>query len=163
VNSLASNRVLASLGELSAVTGEHRAAGRTIVLTNGCFDILHAGHVHSLETAATLGDVLVVALNSDASVRRLKGRDRPLNSLADRLAVLSALRCDDHVVAFDEDWPEPLIRAARPHVYVKGSDYNPDTLRETPLVESLGGSVRIVPLLPGRSSSSLIARLACRR
>jgi rfaE bifunctional protein nucleotidyltransferase chain/domain len=155
--------VLNGLGELAAAAGEHRAAGRTIVLTNGCYDLLHAGHVHSLQAAADFGDVLIVAVNSDASVSRLKGEDRPLNCLADRLAVLAALRCVDHVIAFDDDWPERVIEAARPDVYVKGADYDPGALRENPLVESLGGCLRIVPVLPGHSSSSLIERLAWRR
>jgi D-beta-D-heptose 7-phosphate kinase/D-beta-D-heptose 1-phosphate adenosyltransferase len=138
---------------------EHRRLGRRIVFTNGCFDILHRGHVSYLRRARELGDVLVVGVNSDASIRRLKGPTRPINTLEDRLAVLAALRCVDHLVPFDEDTPHELIRVVRPDVFVKGGDYTRDRLPEAGLVEELGGIVRILPLVEDRSTTSLIDRI----
>jgi D-beta-D-heptose 7-phosphate kinase/D-beta-D-heptose 1-phosphate adenosyltransferase len=138
---------------------DHRAQGRRIVFTNGCFDILHRGHVAYLNRAKALGDVLVVAVNGDDSVRRLKGPERPLNPLEDRLQVLEALACVDHVVPFDEDTPHALIRAVRPDVFAKGGDYARDRLAEAALVEALGGSVQILPLVDDRSTTGLIARV----
>jgi len=145
---------------LAGLVRTHRLAGRRIVFTNGCFDILHRGHVTYLSRAKTLGDVLVVAVNGDASVRRLKGASRPVNPLEDRLEVLAALSCVDHVVAFDDDSPTELLRAARPDVYVKGGDYIRATLPEAPLVESLGGAVSFLDYLEDRSTTSIIARIA---
>jgi rfaE bifunctional protein nucleotidyltransferase chain/domain len=132
----------------------------TVVLTNGCFDILHVGHVTYLGQARTLGDRLVVGLNSDASVRALKGPGRPINTEADRAAVLRALSCVDEVVVFDELTPERLIRDIRPDVYVKGGDYDERTLPERDLVRSLGGTVRILDHVPGRSTSALVALMS---
>lgn len=134
--------------------------GRKLVFTNGVFDILHAGHVHYLAEARLLGDMLIVGLNSDVSARGLaKGPDRPLNKEEDRAAVLRALRSVDGVILFDEDWPERLIRSLRPEVYVKGGDYDKESLPETPIVESHGGEVRIIPLLEGRSTTNLVDRI----
>ena len=138
---------------------DHRRRGRRIVLTNGCFDILHRGHVTYLHQARALGDVLIVGVNSDASIRRLKGPQRPINSLEDRLQVLSALDCVDHVIAFDEDTPHRLVRAIRPHVFVKGGDYTRDRLPEAALVEELGGRIEILPLVRERSTTGLISRI----
>jgi D-beta-D-heptose 7-phosphate kinase / D-beta-D-heptose 1-phosphate adenosyltransferase len=146
-------------GRLPGIVARHRAAGRRIVFTNGCFDVLHRGHVAYLQAARALGDVLVVGLNSDRSVRRLKGPGRPINTTEDRAAVLDALGCVDHVVAFDEDSPRALIRTVRPEVYVKGGDYTPELLPEAPLVTELGGQVRILGYLPGRSTTGLVARI----
>ncbi|EIV91509.1 D-glycero-beta-D-manno-heptose 1-phosphate adenylyltransferase [Frankia sp. QA3] len=137
----------------------HRARGRRIVFTNGCFDVIHAGHVAYLDAARRLGDVLVVAVNSDAGVRRLKGPDRPINGLADRLAVLTALAAVDHVVVFDDDTPAQLLRALRPDVYVKGGDYTESMLAEAPLVRALGGEVRFVDYVADRSTSDLLGRI----
>jgi D-beta-D-heptose 7-phosphate kinase/D-beta-D-heptose 1-phosphate adenosyltransferase len=145
---------------LTALVRSHRLAGRRIVFTNGCFDILHRGHVTYLSRAKALGDVLVVAVNGDESVRRLKGEARPVNPLEDRLEVLAALSCVDHVVAFDDDSPTELLRAARPDVYAKGGDYTRETLPEAALVESLGGSVELLDYLDDRSTSGIIARIA---
>jgi len=136
-----------------------RAAGRRIVFTNGCFDILHRGHVTLLNRAKGLGDVLIVGVNADASVARLKGRGRPINALEDRLKVLAALSYVDYVVAFDDDSPRELIAAARPDIYVKGGDYTRDTLPEAALVESLGGAVCILPYVGDRSTSGIIERI----
>ncbi|MBW3652605.1 MAG: D-glycero-beta-D-manno-heptose 1-phosphate adenylyltransferase [Actinobacteria bacterium] len=143
-----------------AIEGErHRREGRRVVFTNGCFDILHRGHIALLNAAKELGDVLVVALNADASVRRLKGPERPINSLADRVEVLAALSCVDHLVAFDEDRPEELLRALRPDVVVKGGDYSADTVPEAPLVRALGAELRILAQLPERSTTRIVERL----
>jgi D-beta-D-heptose 7-phosphate kinase/D-beta-D-heptose 1-phosphate adenosyltransferase len=144
---------------LAVELAEHRRLGRRIVFTNGCFDILHRGHVTYLRRARELGDVLVVGVNSDASIRRLKGPTRPINTLEDRLAVLAALRFVDHLVPFDEDTPHELIRVVRPDVFVKGGDYTRDRLPEAALVEELGGVVRILPLVEDRSTTSLIDRI----
>ncbi len=136
-----------------------RSEGRHVVFTNGCFDILHRGHVTYLSQAKALGDVLVVGLNADESVRRLKGATRPVNVLEDRAAVLSGLSCVDHVIAFEEDTPEALIRFIKPNVYVKGGDYTLETLPEAPLVQSLGGRVELLSYLPDLSTSGIIARV----
>jgi D-beta-D-heptose 7-phosphate kinase/D-beta-D-heptose 1-phosphate adenosyltransferase len=136
-----------------------RAQGKRVVFTNGCFDILHRGHITYLNRAKALGDVLVVGVNSDASVRRLKGESRPVNPLDDRIQVLEALSCIDHVVAFDDDTPIELLRAVQPDVYAKGGDYTRDTLPETPVVEALGGVVHILPYLEERSTTGVIERI----
>ncbi|MFW5470855.1 D-glycero-beta-D-manno-heptose 1-phosphate adenylyltransferase [Knoellia sp. CPCC 206435] len=135
------------------------AAGRTVVATGGCFDVLHAGHVETLTAAKALGDELVVLLNSDRSVRRLKGTSRPLNPAADRATVLRALACVDRVVVFDEDTPVDALRALRPDIWVKGGDYEVEDLPETPVVRSWGGRVEVLAHLPGRSSTATIHRL----
>ncbi len=129
------------------------------MFTNGCFDVLHRGHVGYLNQAKRLGDVLIVAVNSDESVRRLKGPERPVNPAEDRVAVLAALSCVDHVVVFTEDSPANLITLVRPDVYVKGGDYRPEMIPEAPLVQSLGGEVRTLDYLPDRSTSKLIGRI----
>ena len=144
--------------ELRRRADAYRAQGRRIVFTNGCFDILHRGHVTYLDRAKGLGDVLIVAVNSDASVRRLKGDDRPINGLDDRLLVLEALSCVDNVVSFDTDTPEPLIEAVRPDVFAKGGDYSRESLPEADLVERLGGTVQILPLVDDRSTTGIIRR-----
>jgi D-beta-D-heptose 7-phosphate kinase/D-beta-D-heptose 1-phosphate adenosyltransferase len=136
-----------------------RSDNRRIVFTNGCFDILHRGHITYLSQAKALGDILVVGVNSDDSVRRLKGSSRPINSLADRMGVLAALHCVDHVIAFDEDTPCELVRAIRPDIFVKGGDYTLDRLPEASIVEAYGGSVRILPFVADRSTTDLIERI----
>lgn len=129
-----------------------------IVFTNGCYDLLHVGHVRLLQRARTLGDILVVGLNSDASVRRLKGSSRPIVSEEERAEVLAALECVSWVTIFDEDTPIETLRALRPHVHVKGGDYDPQALPETPLLRALGATIEIFPLVGGASSTRLIAR-----
>lgn len=136
-----------------------RAEGKQIVFTNGCFDILHRGHVEYLSAARQLGDVLIVGLNSDASVRRLKGPERPINPQDDRATVLDALRAVDVVTIFEEDTPAELIASIAPDVLVKGGDYTEAAVVGADLVRARGGRVVIVPLLEGRSTSALIARL----
>ncbi|HEX2771770.1 MAG TPA: D-glycero-beta-D-manno-heptose 1-phosphate adenylyltransferase [Micromonosporaceae bacterium] len=144
---------------LVAVVARHRAEGRRIVFTNGCFDVLHRGHVRYLEQARELGDLLIVAVNSDDSVQRLKGPDRPVNPVEDRVAVLAALSCIDHVVVFEEDSPAHLIAAVRPDTYVKGGDYPPEMVPEAPLVRRLGGEVRTLGYVPDRSTSAIIDKI----
>ena len=144
---------------LSAFAAALRAHGQRIVFTNGCFDILHVGHVRYLGAARALGDCLVVGLNSDASVRRLKGPERPVNEEADRAEVLDALRAVDYVTIFDEPTAEDLIARIRPDVYVKGGDYTLDTLPEAKIVQQYGGRVAFVDLVPGRSTTKGIEKL----
>ena len=133
---------------------------RPLVMTNGVFDILHRGHVAYLEAARALGASLVVAVNSDASVKRLdKGSDRPINALDDRMAVVAALRCVDLAVAFDEDTPRDLIVAAMPDVLVKGGDYSAATTAGAAEVVSHGGRFVAIPFAFERSTSSLVSRI----
>jgi D-beta-D-heptose 7-phosphate kinase/D-beta-D-heptose 1-phosphate adenosyltransferase len=139
-----------------------RARGGTIVATGGCFDLLHAGHVAMLQAARSLGDCLVVCLNSDTSVRRLKGADRPLVGEDDRAAVLRSLACVDAVVLFDEESPAEILRRLRPHVFVKGADYEASLLPETDVMATLGGRVATVPYVAGHSTSALIERATAR-
>ena len=136
-----------------------REAGQRIVFTNGCFDILHAGHVRYLEEARALGDCLVLGLNTDASVRRLKGETRPVNTELDRAAVTGALAAVDYVVLFDEPTAETLIEKVRPAVYVKGGDYTRETLPEARVVEKYGGEVHFIDLVPGRSTTKIIEKI----
>ena len=135
------------------------AAGETVVFTNGCFDLLHRGHVTYLAQARALGDRLVVGLNADASVRRLKGETRPLQAERDRGLILAALRSVDLVVLFAEDTPAELLAALRPDVLVKGGDYTVESIVGAADVLARGGRVEVLPFVEGRSSSSLIARL----
>jgi D-beta-D-heptose 7-phosphate kinase/D-beta-D-heptose 1-phosphate adenosyltransferase len=144
---------------LAQLLDEHRRRGERVVFTNGCFDVLHRGHVTYLEQAGRLGDVLVVAVNSDAGVARLKGPGRPVNPCEDRMSVLAALNDVDYVVEFDEDTPERLLRMIRPELYVKGGDYTPEMLQEAPLVRALGGEVRVLGYLPDRSTTAIIGRV----
>ena len=132
-----------------------RAAGGTVVATGGCFDLLHAGHVATLEAARRLGDCLVVCLNSDASVRRLKGAGRPLVPERDRVRVLAALGVVDAVTVFDETTPHAVLAALRPDVWVKGGDYAAPGLPEAELLAGWGGQVVVVPYLAGRSTTRL--------
>jgi rfaE bifunctional protein nucleotidyltransferase chain/domain len=130
--------------------------GGTVVATGGCFDLLHAGHVATLRAARGLGDCLVVCLNSDESVRRLKGPSRPLVPAADRARVLEALECVDAVVVFDEDTPAEVLRRIRPDVWAKGGDYAGSELPEATVLTEWGGQAVVLPYLPGRSTSELV-------
>ena len=136
-----------------------RTFGKKVVFTNGCFDILHHGHIHLLAEAANLGDILVVGLNTDASVKRLKGEERPVTNEQDRLFQLAALLCVDAVCLFDEDTPEQLIETLQPDVLVKGGDYTLDKIVGAEYVMSLGGRVEIIPFVEGYSTSSIIANI----
>ena len=152
-------RGLVGEDELAAHLAEARRRGERIVMTNGCFDILHAGHVAYLEEAKALGDRLVVAVNDDASVARLKGTGRPVNTLEDRMAVLCGLAAVDWVVPFGEDTPERLIRRLLPDVLVKGGDYRPEEIAGADCVRAAGGEVRVLSFRGGRSTTGLIRRI----
>lgn len=136
-----------------------KAAGKTIVFTNGCFDILHVGHVRYLTAARQLGDILIVGLNSDQSVRELKGPARPVNDEDDRAEVLEALEAVDYVVIFGERTAETVVAEIKPDLYVKGGDYAVDQLPEADIVRRYGGRTVLIPEVPGRSSSNIINKI----
>lgn len=159
----AGQKVLGNRQRLAARVEQLRRSGKRIVFTNGCFDILHRGHVTYLSRAKALGDVLIVGVNGDAGVRALKGPERPINSLEDRAQVLSALSCVDHIVSFDEPTPADLLEVVRPEVFVKGGDYTEETLPEADLVRRLGGRIELLPYLDGRSTSGIIERVRSAR
>ncbi len=144
---------------MAARVAAYRRQGRRIVFTNGCFDILHSGHIQYLNQAKTQGDVLIVGINTDTSVRKLKGPNRPINALEDRAQVLSALSCVDHIIPFDEEIPFNLIRMIRPDVFVKGGDYTRERLPEADLVEEMGGEVHLLPYISDHSTSGIIQRI----
>jgi len=148
-----------SFGSLLDRLEEMRSQGHRIVTTNGCFDLLHRGHIAYLDEARQQGDTLLVLLNTDRSVRQLKGVDRPIQSEEDRSAMLLALRSVDGVILLDDLLPNALLDLIRPDVHCKGGDYAPADMPETPVVESHGGEVRILPFLPGYSTTSLIDRI----
>ena len=145
--------------QLAAIAADARRVGRRIVFTNGCFDLLHVGHVRYLAAARAAGDLLIVGVNSDASVHRLKGAGRPLVPEAARAEVLAALAAVDYVSIFDEDTPETLIRCLEPDVLVKGGDWAPDRVVGRDIVEARGGRVLIVPVVEGFSTSALAGRI----
>jgi D-beta-D-heptose 7-phosphate kinase / D-beta-D-heptose 1-phosphate adenosyltransferase len=155
----AGDKYVPDLARLAARVEFYRHQGRRVVFANGCFDILHRGHIAHLNQAKALGDVLVVGVNTDAGVRRLKGPPRPINTLEDRVQVLAALSGVDHVVPFDGDTAEQVIRAIRPDVFAKGGNYTRDGLPEAALVEELGGTVNILPYIEDRSTTALIERI----
>jgi rfaE bifunctional protein nucleotidyltransferase chain/domain len=144
--------------DLEQLLAELAARPGRVVTTNGCFDVLHVGHLQLLREAKALGDILVVAVNDDGSVCRLKGPSRPLVPAAERAELLAALEPVDYVVLFSEDTPDRVLAAIRPAVHVKGGDYRAEDLPETPTVEAGGGRVVIVPLVAGRSTTDLIRR-----
>lgn len=144
--------------ELCALRQAKRS-GKKIVFTNGCFDILHAGHISYLKRARQLGDILVVGLNSDASVKRLKGRERPVNPLDDRMLLLSALECVDYVIPFEEDTPARLIEQVVPDVLVKGGDYRIEDIVGGEFVRKNGGEVMVLPFVEGRSTTAVIRKI----
>jgi rfaE bifunctional protein nucleotidyltransferase chain/domain len=148
--------------QLPAWRAAVRASGRKLVVTNGCFDLLHAGHVTYLETARNHGDALLVGLNSDDSTRQLKGEGRPVNCEADRALVLAALESVSGVCIFTDKTATRFLAAAQPDVYVKGGDYTLDTLNpdERRAVESAGGKIVIIPFVPGKSTTALLAKIA---
>jgi D-glycero-beta-D-manno-heptose 1-phosphate adenylyltransferase len=146
---------------LAAIADSLREQGRKLVLTNGCFDLLHVGHVRYLQAARALGDALAVAINGDASVRLLKGEGRPLNTESDRAEMVAALECVDYAVLFPEVRVTRLIEKVRPSIYVKGGDYTSTTLHpeERAALEKVGTEIRILPFEPGHSTSGLIERI----
>ncbi|HEX7517081.1 MAG TPA: adenylyltransferase/cytidyltransferase family protein [Chthoniobacterales bacterium] len=155
------NKKIVNPDRLAAITDSLREQGRKLVLTNGCFDLLHAGHVRYLQAARALGNALAVAINGDDSVRVLKGEGRPLNTESDRAEIVAALECVDHVVLFPEVRATRLIEKVRPSVYVKGGDYTPASLHpeEHAALEKIGAEIRILPFEPGHSTSGLIERM----
>jgi rfaE bifunctional protein nucleotidyltransferase chain/domain len=155
------NEKIVDSDRLAAIADTLRAQGRRLVLTNGCFDLLHAGHVRYLQAARALGDALAVAINGDESVRVLKGDGRPLNSEGDRAEIVAALECTDYVVLFPEVRVTHLIERVRPSVYVKGGDYTPASLHaeERAALERIGAEIRILPFEQGHSTSGLIEKM----
>ncbi len=151
-----------SLEDLALEADRLRSENRRLVLTNGCFDLLHVGHVDYLERARDLGDALAIAVNADASVRALKGPSRPINCAEDRARVLSALRVVDYVTIFETPRATPVIRAVRPALYAKGGDYTVDSLdaEERAALREAGVEIRILPLVPGRSTTATLRRAA---
>lgn len=149
---------IVSEDELLGLIARAKAHGEKIIMTNGCFDLLHAGHVTYLEQARSLGDRLIVAVNSDASVKQLKGDSRPINGLQARMTVLSALACVDWVVPFSEETPERLYCKLLPDVLVKGGDYTPDQVAGGDCVIQAGGEVRILQFVDGQSTTAMINR-----
>lgn len=142
--------------ELKRIVEDLKSKGKRIVFTNGCFDLLHVGHIRYLEKAKTLGDVLVVGVNSDRSVRGLKGPQRPILPEEERVEILSGLGCVDYITIFDEATPLELILFLQPHILVKGGDWTKDTTAGREMVEELGGEVVILPFVEGASTTSLI-------
>lgn len=136
-----------------------KSEGKTIVFTNGCFDILHSGHVFYLQKAKEQGDILILGLNSDASVRRLKGEKRPINSELDRAIVISELKSIDYVVIFEEDTPQEIISLIVPDILVKGGDYKKEDVVGKDIVESNGGEVVIIPFVDGKSTTNIINKI----
>jgi len=143
----------------SEIARQCRKEGRKVVFTNGCFDILHIGHLELLEAARNLGDILMVGLNSDDSVRRLKGPSRPLNNEKDRAHLLAALTVIDFIVIFKEDTPFELIKTIRPNILIKGGDYQPERIIGASFVESYGGRVVVFPLISRKSTTDLMNKL----
>lgn len=153
------DKYVPDLSSLVARIASYRASGQRIVFTNGCFDILHAGHVSYLNRARALGDILIIGVNSDVSVSSLKGPTRPINPLLDRIQVLAGLSSVDYLIPFDQGTPINLIQLIRPDIYVKGGDYTKETLPEASVVEQLGGVVEILPFVENRSTTSIIKRI----
>lgn len=150
---------IVSREDLPALGERLRAEGRKVVFTNGCFDLLHVGHLRYLQQARALGDVLVVGVNTDAGVRRLKGPTRPLVPEDERAELLAGLACVDYVTLFDEPTPVETIAALKPKVHAKGGDYRVEDLPEAAVVHENGGEVRIMPLVAGRSTTDLVDRI----
>jgi rfaE bifunctional protein nucleotidyltransferase chain/domain len=144
---------------LAGILAELRCQGKRIVFTNGCFDLLHPGHIYTLSQAKALGDVLVIGINSDASVKRLKGVQRPILNETERAVLLSALEAADYITIFGEDTPLELIRLLRPQVLVKGGDWGPEAVVGKEIVEENGGKVVVIPYQPGFSTTDTISRI----
>jgi rfaE bifunctional protein nucleotidyltransferase chain/domain len=158
------NNKIKSLREALKVVKSLKSKGKKVVFTNGCFDILHYGHVSYLQKARRLGDFLVIGLNSDKSVKRLKGKDRPINTQKDRANILSALECVDLVVIFEQDTPIHLIQAFSPDILVKGGDWDAETIVGANFVRSQGGKVSVIKYIKGYSTTRTIAKLSgCRK
>ena len=151
--------LLIEQNDLDKILADLRANNKTIVTTNGCFDILHVGHVRYLKKAKSFGDVLIVALNSDKSVRSIKGPDRPINSESDRAEILNALSFVDYVVLFDEDSPMNLLAQIKPDIHTKGADYTLETLPEAKIIIDNGGRIEFISFVEGKSTTSIIEKM----
>ncbi len=151
--------MLVNFDDIANIAKRLKSEGKKIVFTNGCFDIIHVGHTYYLNKAKQLGDILIIGLNSDNSVRRLKGKERPLNTEADRAEVLLALEAVDYVVIFTEDTPFNLIERLRPDILVKGGDYTKDNIVGADIVEANGGEVVVIPFVEGKSTSGLVEKI----
>ena len=151
--------MLVTRKKIKEISSQLKNQNKRIVFTNGCFDIIHRGHVSYLTEAKKLGNVLIIGLNSDDSVRRLKGSQRPINTELDRAAVLSALKPVDYVTIFDEDTPYELIQVVLPDILVKGGDYKPDDIVGADIVKANGGKVIVIPLVEGISTTVIIDKL----
>lgn len=148
-----------SLDELASIRNSLRSQGKRVVFTNGCFDILHRGHVEFLNQAKRFGDVLVVGLNSDASMRKIKGKNRPIVPEEDRAFILSNLNAADYVCIFEDETPLGMITALLPDVLVKGADWGIEEIVGKDVVEAAGGLVRSVPLVPNRSTTDIVTKI----
>jgi rfaE bifunctional protein nucleotidyltransferase chain/domain len=146
-------------GDFATLFKDWKAKGKKIVFTNGCFDILHKGHIKTLYEAKRIGDILVVGINTDESVQKLKGPERPIIPLDSRMAVLAALQVVDYVIPFSQDTPLDIIKQVRPHVLVKGGDYDEEEIVGRELVLKLGGFVRIIEQVPGISTSDIVNKI----
>jgi D-beta-D-heptose 7-phosphate kinase/D-beta-D-heptose 1-phosphate adenosyltransferase len=153
------NNKVKSLDDLTALRKKFEREGKTTVFTNGCFDVLHSGHIHLFKQAKDCGDILIVAVNDDLSVRNLKGSSRPVFPLDERLEVLEAVNFIDYLISFSEPTPRELIQALLPDVLVKGGDWDLDEVVGREEVEEIGGKVVIIPYLPGRSSSEILGKI----
>lgn len=156
------NSKIKDIKSLVKVLSALRKKGKRVVFTNGCFDILHVGHVDYLSRAKRLGDILVVGLNSDSSVKKIKGKNRPINKESDRAKVLSALYFVDYITSFNETTPEDLIKKVRPDTLVKGGDWKIEDIVGGSFVRSIGGKVKSIPFVKGYSTTSIIERSMCR-
>lgn len=152
------HKVLDKKSLLQAIE-EHRQRGLRIVTTNGCFDLLHVGHLRYLQAARQLGDLLVVLVNSDRSVKALKGPSRPITPETERAEMLAGLSCVDYVSLFEESTPAHLLQAIRPHLHVKGGEYNPENLPEAAALEAVGSELAFIPMVGGYSTTHLIQRI----
>jgi D-beta-D-heptose 7-phosphate kinase/D-beta-D-heptose 1-phosphate adenosyltransferase len=151
--------MIVDFDEIEKICNSLREQNKKIVFSNGCFDILHRGHIEYLTKAKEFGDVLIVGLNSDTSVQRLKGKDRPINSESDRARILDALKPVDYVVIFEEDTPLRLIQTVKPDVLVKGGDYKVEEIVGSEFVISYGGKVEIIPFVEGKSTTKIIQKI----
>lgn len=145
--------------EIENIIPDLKSQGKKIVSTNGCFDILHVGHTRCLQASKALGDILIVYLNSDSSIKRLKGPSRPVNNQQDRAEIIASLECVDFVVIFEEDTPCDLIELVKPHIHTKGGDYNPENLPETKIIQKNGGELVFINFVEGKSTTKTIEKM----
>lgn len=148
-----------SRNEIKNLTEKLKKDGKSVVFTNGCFDILHIGHVRYLKESAKLGDIMIIGLNSDLSVKRLKGESRPINNESDRAELLSELSFIDYVIVFEEDSPVNLLEEIKPNIYTKGADYTLETLPEASTILKNGGRVEFIDLVAGKSTTNVIKKI----